>query len=139
MTSLPWLGIAPACSQADGLKQRLKLCNRGGLLLGYSHGAGTPLSGTRTQRFCISVESLQAQFLSTLYTCCIHSILTLASIFFVASMDSSKPENTEIQAGDGKTNRDDATVVEMTRDEYTLARLGYRQVFVRSFGLFENV
>jgi hypothetical protein len=54
-------------------------------------------------------------------------------------MDSSKPENTEIQAGDGKTNRDDATVVEMTRDEYTLARLGYRQVFVRSFGLFENV
>jgi hypothetical protein len=26
----------------------------------------------------------------------------------------------------------------MSRDEYTLATLGYRQVFVRSFGLFEN-
>jgi hypothetical protein len=54
-------------------------------------------------------------------------------------MDSRKPERTEMQARDEKSNKDDATVVEMTRDEYTLAKLGYRQVFVRSFGLFENV
>lgn len=108
-------------------------------MLGYSHGAGTPLFSIRTQRFCISVESLQAQSLTTLYTCCIHSIVTLASISFIASMNSSKLENTEKQSGGGKTNRDDATVVEMNRDEYTLAKLGYRQVFVRSFGLFENV
>jgi hypothetical protein len=54
-------------------------------------------------------------------------------------MGSEKPEHTELQAHDGKPNTSHATVVEMTRDEYTLATLGYRQVFVRSFGLFENV
>lgn len=54
-------------------------------------------------------------------------------------MDPRQPEHTEMQARDEKSNKDDATVVEMTRDEYTLAKLGYRQVFVRSFGLFENV
>jgi hypothetical protein len=54
-------------------------------------------------------------------------------------VDPNQLEHAEMQAADGKTNIDDATVLEMTRDEYTLATLGYRQVFVRSFGLFENV
>jgi hypothetical protein len=40
--------------------------------------------------------------------------------------------------GERKTGNTIETV-EMSRDEYTLATLGYRQVFVRSFGLFENV
>lgn len=77
--------------------------------------------------------------LTTLYTCCIHFISYLTSVPFTASMDPSKLEHTEVQAADGKTNKNDAFVLEMTRDEYTLATLGYRQVFVRSFGLFENV
>jgi hypothetical protein len=54
-------------------------------------------------------------------------------------MDPHKLENAKSQAHDGKIDSGRGTVVEMTRDEYTLATLGYRQVFVRSFGLFENV
>jgi hypothetical protein len=55
-------------------------------------------------------------------------------------MGSEKLKRTDMQAHDGKdTISGHTTVVEMTRDEYTLATLGYRQVFVRSFGLFENV
>lgn len=49
---------------------------------------------------------------------------------------------TELQAFEAKdTNSAHVATetVEMSRDEYTLATLGYRQVFVRSFGLFENV
>jgi hypothetical protein len=29
-------------------------------------------------------------------------------------------------------------VKEMSKDEHQLAKLGYKQVFIRSFGLFEN-
>ena len=55
-------------------------------------------------------------------------------------MDSEKLDITDSQARNGKyVEPGHTTVVEMTRDEYTLATLGYRQVFVRSFGLFENV
>ena len=55
-------------------------------------------------------------------------------------MSTNKLETTESRAQDGKHSSPDHVVpVEMTRDEYTLATLGYRQVFVRSFGLFENV
>jgi hypothetical protein len=54
-------------------------------------------------------------------------------------MNPAKLEHTEPQAQHGKLDSSRGTVVEMTRDEYTLATLGYRQVFVRSFGLFENV
>lgn len=54
-------------------------------------------------------------------------------------MDPEKMEHTESQAHDDKSDSGHGTGVEMTRDEYTLASLGYRQVFVRSFGLFENV
>jgi hypothetical protein len=32
----------------------------------------------------------------------------------------------------------DVSPVEMSKDEHHLATLGYRQVFIRSFGLFEN-
>lgn len=31
-----------------------------------------------------------------------------------------------------------AEVKEMNKDEHLLATLGYKQVFIRSFGLFEN-
>ena len=29
-------------------------------------------------------------------------------------------------------------VITMSKDEHQLAKLGYKQVFIRSFGLFEN-
>ena len=51
-------------------------------------------------------------------------------------------EQKELQASGAKgANRAHVTTetIEMSRDEYTLATLGYRQVFVRGFGLFENV
>lgn len=38
---------------------------------------------------------------------------------------------------DGKTE-EVVKVNEMSKDEHLLATLGYRQVFIRSFGLFEN-
>ena len=53
-------------------------------------------------------------------------------------MGDVKLEHTAMHAHDDKINPDHAVGVEMSRDEYTLATLGYRQVFVRSFGLFEN-
>lgn len=69
----------------------------------------------------------------------IHSSVQLNSHPFNTNMDPHKLENAKSQAHDGKIDSGRGTVVEMTRDEYTLATLGYRQVFVRSFGLFENV
>jgi len=55
-------------------------------------------------------------------------------------MGPEKLETTDLQVHDDQhSDSDHAVMVEMTRDEYTLATLGYRQVFVRSFGLFENV
>lgn len=33
---------------------------------------------------------------------------------------------------------DSVEVKEMSKDEHHLATLGYKQVFIRSFGLFEN-
>lgn len=54
-------------------------------------------------------------------------------------MDPEKLEHTDSQAREGKSNPGHGSMFKMTRDEYTLATLGYRQVFVRSFGLFENV
>lgn len=56
-------------------------------------------------------------------------------------MSPGNLEKTDLRVLDNEeTNRISATeTVAMSRDEYTLATLGYRQVFVRSFGLFENV
>lgn len=55
-------------------------------------------------------------------------------------MGPEKLETTDLQVHDDQhSDSDHAVTVEMTRDEYILATLGYRQVFVRSFGLFENV
>jgi hypothetical protein len=56
-------------------------------------------------------------------------------------MATEKLEKTNVQDSDdgGEKTSNIVETVEMSRDEYTLATLGYRQVFVRSFGLFENV
>ena len=53
-------------------------------------------------------------------------------------MGDEKLEHTNLHTNDDKIDPDHAVGVKMSRDEYTLAKLGYRQVFVRSFGLFEN-
>jgi hypothetical protein len=56
-------------------------------------------------------------------------------------MAPEKLEKAELQNPDngGEKTSNVVETVEMSRDEYTLATLGYRQVFVRSFGLFEDV
>jgi hypothetical protein len=56
-------------------------------------------------------------------------------------MAPEKLEKANMQDSDygGEKTSSIVKTVEMSRDEYTLAALGYRQVFVRSFGLFENV
>jgi hypothetical protein len=55
-------------------------------------------------------------------------------------MATENLKKTNVQDSDdgGEKTSNVVETVEMSRDEYTLATLGYRQVFVRSFGLFEN-
>lgn len=59
----------------------------------------------------------------------------------VPNMASGNSEKAGLQVFDNEETKAGSSTltVEMSRDEYTLATLGYRQVFVRSFGLFENV
>lgn len=40
--------------------------------------------------------------------------------------------------GSGEKSPDSVTIIEMTEDEHHLATLGYRQTFIRAFGMFEN-
>lgn len=51
--------------------------------------------------------------------------------------DSKAMEVVDI-AGSGDKSPPSVTVLEMTEDEHHLARLGYRQTFIRAFGMFES-
>ena len=56
-------------------------------------------------------------------------------------MDSSTGELKELAVEVTKSKEEGQSTVEvkeMSKDEHLLATLGYKQVFVRSFGLFEN-
>lgn len=59
----------------------------------------------------------------------------------ITSMAAGNSEKAGLQVFDNEETKAGSSTltVGMSRDEYTLATLGYRQVFVRSFGLFENV
>ena len=55
-------------------------------------------------------------------------------------MDPSSDTDKEIvvEVSKSKTEAQPTVKIEMTQDEHHLATLGYRQVFVRGLGLFEN-
>ncbi|KAK5175830.1 uncharacterized protein LTR77_000970 [Saxophila tyrrhenica] len=53
------------------------------------------------------------------------------------SYEPSKEVGVEVM-GSKEAASTEVEVKEMSKDEHTLASLGYRQVFVRSLGLFEN-